>query len=71
MSFDQKDWMINRAEELALERYNKEYHELPEDIQDEIWQRAEADWIDHYSHLIDAAYERAVEARLFSQNNGA
>ncbi len=62
-------WMINRAEELSLERYNMEYHELPEKIQDEVWQRAKAGWTDHYASTIDAAYDRAVEARLFGGSN--
>lgn len=65
---DYKDWIENRAHELAEERYHKDYYDLPEDIQLEIYTRAETDYIDHYADQIDAAYDRAVEARLFPPN---
>lgn len=62
---DYKDWIENRAHELAEERYNKDYYDLPKDIQLEIYNRAEADYTDHYASQIDAIYERIRDSRLF------
>jgi len=62
---DYKDWIENRAHELAEERYNKDYYDLPENIQQEIYNRAVADYIDYYASKIDATYDRIREQRLF------
>ena len=66
MTTDYKDWVTERVEELAQERYNKTYDELPDSIQEEILNRAEADWIDNYAARIDAAYEAECERLMFS-----
>jgi len=58
---DYKDWIENRAHELAEERYNKDYYDLPENIQQEIYTRAEADYIDHHASQIDALCDRMRE----------
>jgi len=62
---DYKDWIENRAHELAEERYNKDYYDLPENIQLEIYDRAEADYKDYYASKIDAVYDRMREQRSF------
>lgn len=68
---DREDYILNRSEELRESRYpNANYDDLPDSIQQELFQQAEADWTDHYSSMIDAAYDRAVEAQLFSQYDG-
>lgn len=69
MSRDMKDWIHNRAEELAEQKYNKDYYDLPNHLQDEVYNQAEADWIDHYSSEIDAAYDRLMEEQLLSQSD--
>lgn len=67
MATDYKEWIAERAEELAQERYNMGYYDLPEKIQREVYERAQADWTDHYADMIDAAYDRAQEAELLDQ----
>lgn len=64
MSSDYKDWIADLAEELAQERYNKDYYSLPDGIAAEVWQHAEAEYKDMESTKIDAAYEAAWEAQL-------
>ena len=69
MNFDYKDWVVNRAEDLAQEQYSKDYYDLPNHKQIELWTQAEADYVDHYADQIDAAYEQAVEAKLLGGLN--
>ena len=64
MATDYKEWITERAEELAQERYKKSYYDLPDKVQDEIFAMAEADYINRESARIDTAYDAAEEARL-------
>ena len=69
--FDYKDWILNRAEELCELRYpNQHYDDLPDSIQMELWQQAEADYISNESARIDALYDAAREAKLLADNGG-
>ncbi len=68
MATDYKDWIAERANDLAQERYNKDYYGLPDNIQMELWARAEADYTDYYAARIDAAYDAAQEAELLRQS---
>jgi len=61
--------MQNRAMELAEEKYNKDYYDLPDHLQTEVYNQAEADYTDHYAAQIDAAYDRMTEERLLSQSD--
>jgi len=65
---DYKDWIQNRAEEIAEEQYGKEFYDLSDTLQIGIWNRAEADYHDREADRIDAAYDRMLEARLLSQS---
>ena len=53
-----KDWIQNRADELALEKYNSEFYDLPSTVQTEIYTRAESDYADHIASQIDAERDR-------------
>jgi len=64
---DYKDWIQNRAEELAQELYDEEFYDLLNDLQIRLRNRAEADYHDHEADKIDAAYDRAMEAQLLNQ----
>ena len=64
MATDYKEWISERAEELAQERYNKGFYDLTNDIQMELWQYAEADWINREAARIDAAYDAAMESQM-------
>ena len=69
MSKDYKEWISDRAEELARERYNQSYYDLPDSIQIELWTRAEADYIDREAARIDAAYDAWVEAHILAADD--
>jgi len=62
-----KDWIQSRAEQLAEEQYGEDFYNLPDNLQIEIWNKAEADYHDREADRIDAAYDRVLEAKLFSQ----
>ena len=66
MITEYEDWVTERVEKLAQERYNKTYDDLPNSIQEEILNRAEADWINNFTARIDAAYETECERLMFS-----
>jgi hypothetical protein len=64
---DYKDWIRNRAMELAEEKYDTDFYDLPDHLQIEVYNQAIEDYKDHYADEIDAAYDRALEAQLFNQ----
>jgi hypothetical protein len=61
---DYKDRIQNKAEELAREKYDKDFYDLPEKIRDKIYNLAMELYKDHYAAEIDAAYDRRMEERL-------
>ncbi|KKL68455.1 hypothetical protein LCGC14_2124800 [marine sediment metagenome] len=61
---DMKDWIQNRAEELAIDLTGHEFGDLGPSIQLMLYMKAEEDWVDYYSGLIDHIYEREKERRL-------
>lgn len=63
---DYKDWIQNKAEELALEQHNTDYYGLPKSTRHQLYDKACELYKDHYAGQIDAAYEAALEARLVS-----
>ena len=63
-NFDYKDWIQNKAEELAQEEYGTEFYDLPEATRDIIYNRASELYVDFYADKIDAAYERALDNKL-------
>ena len=64
---DYKDWITERAEELAQERYNKGYYDLASIIQQELFAEAEADYRNREAARIDAAYEAEMERHFENQ----
>lgn len=65
---DYKDWIQNKAEELALGLFGfrTDYDKLDEATRDWCYMVATELYKDHYADQIDAAYERAKDARLTS-----
>ena len=53
-----KEFISNKADELALDRYDREYYLLTAEQQDEIWKLAEESWQDYIASQIDAERER-------------
>ena len=76
MTVDMKDWIQNRAEELAARGFllvrtglitwneDEDYYNLPEAIRDGLYAKAMEDWKDYYASLIDSAYDREKERQL-------
>lgn len=56
---DYKYWMQERAEEIADAEYGKEFYELPDDLQYEIFNRARRDYGDAMADRAD--YLRDIE----------
>jgi len=61
---DMKDWIQNKSEEIALEKTGHEFYDLGPHMQMMCYMIAEEAWVDYYSSLIDAAYEREKYQRL-------
>lgn len=62
---DYKDWIQERACELAEEDYGMDFYDLPTNLADEVCNRVEVDYTDYYSGLIDAAYDRWRDEQIF------
>lgn len=58
MSMDMKDWIQNKAEELAQELYNADYFDLDENTQRALFDKACEGYHDYYAAKIDVAYDR-------------
>ena len=58
---DLKEMYCERSEELAMEIYDKEFYDLTQDQQIEVWQKAERDVVDgiadHADNLKKASKE--------------
>ena len=54
---DNKDWIQERADELAEEEHNKDFYDLPRSIRDEIYKHASNDYVEAYSSYCDYVYE--------------
>ena len=61
---DYKDWIQERAFVLANELYDEEFYNLPENLQDKVYNQASEDYTDAYSSWCDAEYERWRDRRL-------
>lgn len=59
-----EDWIAERAYELAEEEYAKDYYELSDSTQLELWVKAEAEYTDREADRIDAAYDAWLENQL-------
>ena len=56
---DYKDWIQDKADEIAVERGYDGFYDLPEDQRDEVYNEAMEAHKDYEASLIDAAYERS------------
>lgn len=55
---DLGDMICDKAEEIALERYGREFNELPATEQMHVWMEAENSVADKLASEADAIYER-------------
>lgn len=63
MAVNMKDWLQNRADEIALDKTGHEFYELGPQLQLMCYMIAEQDWVDYYSSLIDVVYEEREKER--------
>lgn len=61
---DYKDWMQERADEIAYDEYLKDFYDLTKRQQTEVYDQASSDHTDAYSAWCDAIYERIREERM-------
>lgn len=64
---DMKEWVQNRAEELALKDFNTEYDGLDSNTRQAVYAAAMNDWADYYASMIDAAVDRLDEGKLITK----
>lgn len=58
---DYKEWISNRAEEIAQTQYDKSFYDLSKETAERIWKEAEDAYVDYYAALLDAQYEAFCE----------
>ena len=56
-----KEWIINRANELALDKHDTEYEYLPKSLQEVCFHMAEQDYNDRMALQNDFLYDRMEE----------
>lgn len=54
-----KDEIQEHADEIAWEKYRKDFYDLTEDEQDKVWAEAEERYIDNHLSQIDSMVDRA------------
>ena len=67
---DLKDMIATKAEELAEQRYGREFNDLPASLQMQTWMEAEQEAADYFACQADAIYDRMKEDKVFGQGNG-
>ncbi len=65
-----KDAIQTIAENLAVDRYDKEFYSLPAVIRDRLYNEATSRWTDNYAASCDAAYEKSKYDPLWEMDRG-
>ena len=61
---DYKDWIQERADEIADEDWGDDFYDLTEHRQRDVYAQAMIEYIDAYSDWYDSIYERIREERM-------
>ncbi len=61
---EMKDWIRERADEIAGEEYDKDFYDLSAEMQDIVYSRAMDDYVDYYSAYCDSVYERMKDKEM-------
>jgi len=69
MSLDKEEWVQNRAEEIAEEKYGEDFYDMDKDRQIEVFQVAEDEFMDEWAGRIDALYDAEVERRMMEEQS--
>jgi len=66
---DLKDMVATKAEELAEQRYGREFNDLPPSLQMRVWMDAEQEAHNYFACQADAIYDQMKEDALFNREN--
>ena len=67
---DREDMIATKAEELAEQRYGREFSDLPSSFQMQVWIDAEQDAADYFACQADAIYDRMREEGFNHREDG-
>jgi len=67
---DLEEITSNKAEEIAQQRYGREFGDLPASLQMQVWMEAEQEAADYFASQADAIHDRMKEEELFGGGNG-
>ncbi len=67
---DLEEMTSNKADEIAEQRYGREFSELPTSLQMQVWMDAEREVVDKIADQNDAIYDRMKEGAMFNGGNG-
>jgi len=67
---DLEERTINKADEIAEQRYGREFSDLPASLQMQVWMEAEREAHDYFACQADAIYDRKREDDLLARRNG-
>ena len=67
---DIKERTCNKAEEIAEQRYGREFNDLPASEQMKVWMEAENDVVNDIACEADMLFDRMKEDKLLGRRNG-
>ena len=67
---DLEEITSNKADEIAEQRYGREFNDLPASLQMKVWMEAEQEAHDYFACQADAIYDRKREDDLLARGNG-
>ena len=67
---DLEEITSEKAEEIAQQRYGREFGDLPAALQMKVWMDAEREAADYYVSQADGIYDRMKEEAMFNGGNG-
>ena len=59
-----KEFIQERLDELALEKHDMFYDDLPQRIKETLWVIADREWVDSYSDYLDHIFEQAKDKEM-------
>ena len=67
---DLEEMTSNKADEIAEQRYGREFSDLPASVQMTVWMDAEREVADEIATQNDSIYDQMMEGKLFRGGNG-
>ena len=61
VKYDLEERTSNKADEIAEQRYGREFSDLPASLQMQVWMDAEREVADYFACQADATYDRMRE----------